>query len=107
RPQGNRNNLLALEEIFECLPRIHRPGRRWSFHGNLGWLHIGGWCGIFLHRHAKLIEFAIVLAVLRRDTRGDDLRAFKLRSRIEEAALFTAMKLRIALWTLAARIKAG
>jgi len=70
-------------------------------------LRIGCRRGVLLHGGAKLVKRTGVLGVLGRDTFGDGLRAFKLRSGVKEAALLAAMELEIALGTFAVGVEAG
>src|SRR5262249_29014312 len=53
------------------------------------------------------VEGAVVLGVLGSNTRRNRLRAFKLRPRVEKAALLAAMQLEIALGAFAIRIESG
>ena len=91
---------LLLEQILERLPRIVRPEMRRRRRRCCRWLRIRSRRRILFNRHAELVEFAVVLGVLRRNALRNRLRAFKLRSRIEKSALFAAMQFRLALRTL-------
>lgn len=83
-------------------------GARWcgSSRGcDLRGLRVGRRRSVFFDGHAKFVKLAVVLGVLRRDAFGNGLRALELRAGIEKAALLTAMKLELALGTLAVGIK--
>ncbi len=84
---------LFLEEIFESLASVGRTagnGLRKSS-GDLRGLLIGGGSGVLFDGGAEFVKLAIVFAVLGSDALRDGLRTFKLRTGIEEAALFAAM----------------
>ena len=70
-------------------------------------MHVRGRRRIFLHCSAKLVERALVFRVFRRNTRGYRLRAFELRARVEEPALFATVQFKIALRTFPVRIESG
>ena len=97
---------LFLEKILEGLAGIvgSRRGSNGSG-GHLSGLGVGGRSGVFFDGHAKLIKLAVVLCVLGSDAFGDGLRALELGAGIEEAALFAAVKLKLALGTLAVRVE--
>ena len=81
--------------------------RRRGFGRSLRGLRISGRRGVLFDGHAEFIESAGVPCVLGRYAFGNRLRALELRSRVEEPALFAAMKLEIAFGTLAIGIEAG
>ena len=85
---------------------VERPRRR-SFGRSLRGLGISSRRGVFFDGHAKFIESTGVPCVLGRNAFGNRLRALELRARIEEPALFAAMKLEIAFGTLTIGIEAG
>jgi hypothetical protein len=100
---------LFLEEIFEGLTGVRRTagnGLRKSG-GDLRGLLIGGGRSVLFDGGAEFVKLAIIFAVFGGDAFRDGLRAFKLRAGIEEAALFAAMKLSVALGTSAAGIETG
>ena len=68
-------------------------------------LRIGGRRGVFFDGHPKFVKGAVVLSILGGDALGNWLRTFELRAGIKEAALFAAVKLKIALGALAAGIE--
>src|SRR5262249_61348506 len=76
-----------LEQIFKRLAGIQWSRWRRRLDRNLCGLHIRRGSRVFLHGHAEFIERAIILRVFRGNPRGNRLRAFKLRARIEKAAL--------------------
>jgi len=89
------------------LPRIQRPPRIGSFDWRLRRLHIRSRRRVLFYRRAEFVERAIVLRILRRNSRRNRLRAFKLRARIEEPALLAAVQFKIAFRTLSLHIKPG
>jgi len=99
--------LLLFEEVFEGLAGVERARRSGLGSSGLCGLRVARRGGVFFNRHAKFVESASVLRVFRRDTFWDGLRAFKLRAGVEEAALLAAVKLEIALGTLAVGIESG
>src|ERR1700756_285082 len=100
---------LLLEQVFEGLARIGRTARNrlWKSGGDLRRLLIRRGSGVLLDGGAEFVELAIVLAVFGSDAFGNRLRTFKLRTGIEEAALFAAMQFGVALGAGAAGVEAG
>ena len=98
---------LLLKQIFERLAGIHRPAVARSFRGNLGGLQIRGGRRILFYGGPELIERAIVLSILGRNSRRDRLCAFKLRAGIEKTALLATVQFEIALRTLPVRVESG
>lgn len=95
-----RASVLFLEEVFESLTGVV-GARRGSGNGSgLRWLRVGVGRGVLFDGHAEFVELAVVLRVFGRNALGDRLRAFKLRTAIEKAALLAAVKLERALGTL-------
>jgi hypothetical protein len=97
---------LFLEKVLEGLAGVVGSRRGSNGSGShLSRLGVGGRSGVFFDGHAKLIKLAVVLCVLGSDAFGDGLRALELGAGIEEAALFAAVKLKLALGTLAVRVE--
>jgi len=100
---------LLFEEVFEGLAGIERTtGSR--FRGgcsDLGGLLIRSGSSVLFDGGAKFVELAVVLAILGRDAFRDGLRALKLRTGIEEAALLAAVQFGVALGAGAGGIEAG
>ena len=100
-----RASVLFLEEVFESLTGVV-GARRGSGNGSgLRWLRVGVGRGVLFDGHAEFVELAVVLRVFGRNALGDRLRAFKLRTAIEKAALLAAVKLEAALGALPVGIK--
>ena len=99
---------LFLEKVLEGLAGVVGSRRGSNGSGShLSRLGVGGRSGVFFDGHAKLIKLAVVLCVLGSDAFGDGLRALELGAGIEEAALFAAVKLKLAFGTLAVGVEAG
>jgi len=96
---------LLLEKVLEGLTGVVGT-RRGSGGGHLGRLGVRGGGGIFFDGHAEFVEFAVVPGVFGSDTFGDGLRALELGAGIEEATLLAAVKLKLALGTLAVGVEA-
>ena len=71
------------------------------------WLMVGSGRGVFLNRHAKFVEGAIVFYVFRSDALGDGLRAFELHAGVEEAALLAAVQRELAFGAGTVGVEAG
>ncbi|OLC96291.1 MAG: hypothetical protein AUH86_10200 [Acidobacteria bacterium 13_1_40CM_4_58_4] len=99
--------MLLFEEVFEGLAGIvgTRRGRGSGARG--GGLRIGGGGGVFFNGHTKFVKGAGILRVLGRDAFGDGLGALESRAGIEEAALFAAVQLELALGTFSIGIETG
>jgi hypothetical protein len=99
---------LFLEKVLEGLAGIV-GSRRGSNGGgrHLSGLGVGSGSGVLFDGHAKLIKLAVVLCVFGSDAFGDGLRALKLGPGIEESTLLAAVKLELALGTLAVGVEAG
>jgi len=82
------------------------PRRRGWCGPSRGRLRVRSWRSVLLYRRAKFVKLAIVLRVLRRNAFRNRLRAFKLRSGIEEAALLAAMQFLLAFWTCSVGVEA-
>ena len=108
-PEVKSGQRLFFEQVFEGLAGIERTtGSRFrNGGGDLRRLLIGGGSGVFFDGCAEFIKLAIIFAVFGSDAFWNRLRAFKLRARIEEAALFAAVEFGIALGTGALGIEAG
>jgi len=99
---------LFLEKILEGLAGIIGARRGWRGGGRyLRGLGVGSGGGVFFNGHAEFVELAVVLGVLGGDALGDGLSALELGAGIEEAALLTTVKFKLALGTLTVRIEAG
>jgi hypothetical protein len=89
------------------LASVERARWRWLWDSDLRWLLVRGRSSVFFYCGAEFVKLAVVLAVFGRNALRNRLRAFKLRARIEKAALLAAVKFGIALGTCAAGIEAG
>jgi hypothetical protein len=98
---------LLFKEVFEGLAGVVGARRHDGGGSNLGWLGIGSGRSVFFNGHAEFVELAIVFGIFGSDPLGDGLRALELGAGIEEAALFTTVKLKLALGTFAVRVKTG
>ena len=108
RPKNlGTGNALLLKQIFEGLASVERAAGCWLRDGDLRRLLIGGRSGVLFDGRAELIELAVVLAVFGSDALWNRLRAFKLRTGIEEATLLAAVEFGVALGAGAAGVKAG
>ena len=74
--------------------------------GNLRGLLVRSGSGVFLDGGAEFVEFTVVLAVFGSDAFGNRLCPFKLRTGIEETALFAAVQFRVALGAGATGVEA-
>ncbi len=98
---------LFFEEIFEGLASVIRARRGSSGSGgHLSGLGVRSGGSVFFDGHAELIKLAIIFGVFGSDPFGDGLRALELGAGIEEATLLAAVKLKLALRTLAVRVEA-
>ena len=99
---------LFLEKILESLAGIIGAWRgRTGCSRYLRGLGVRSGGSVFFNGHAEFVELAVVLGVLGGDALGDGLSALELGAGIEEAALLTTVKFKLALGTLTVRIEAG
>jgi len=99
---------LLFEEIFEGLSSVVGAWRRGESGGRyLRGLGVGSGGGVFFDGHAKFVELAVVLGVLGGDTFRNGLCALELGAGVEEPALLTTVKFKLALGTLTVGIEAS